>query len=178
MINKAKAEFERKFRNKPIGTALILGAKKRKDRFPLHGQLPKQTRFTGSKSYPTAYNGFMLVGQPRQHRHDNLIQSNFFKQMSGLVERFGSLPKLLKYQEEKPISREELFRQKFPEIQPEADWGRGNLDAVSLQPGESLDVDEMSDITPSWVDRETRGAHPPQPDLPYEMGSGRSVSVF
>ena len=85
--NKVKTEFERKFSNTPVGSRLILGT-------------------------PTT-----RKGQPRQHRFDNLVLNNYFKEVSGLVERGGSTPLLLQGQEEQPVSREMIFRQQFPELQ-------------------------------------------------------------
>ncbi len=155
-MNKVKAEFERKFRNKPVGSRLIVGlpAKREKSRFPLHGMLPPQKRFTGGikKPYTTAYNGFMQVGQPRQHRFDNLVMNSYFKQVSGLIERFGSKPLLIKGQEEKPVSRELLFRQAFPELRapvmPDDTYSEDFEDATAPGP---QDLDDLSTLTPSIV---------------------------
>ena len=175
--NKVKTEFERKFSNTPVGSRLILGTptKTTKNKFPVHGMLPPQTRFTGFKRYPTAYNGFMLMGQPRQHRFDNLVLNNYFKEVSGLVERGGSTPLLLQGQEEQPVSREMIFRQQFPELQLPTtatatarmadEYSEDFEDATAPGP---QDLDDLSTLTPSAAyTREFD--EPPDPPQGYMM---------
>lgn len=184
--NKVKTEFERKFSNTPVGSRLILGTptKTSKNKFPVHGMLPPQTRFTGFKRYPTAYNGFMLMGQPRQHRFDNLVLNNYFKEVSGLVERGGSTPLLLQGQEEQPVSREMIFRQQFPELQLPTtatatarmadEYSEDFEDATAPGP---QDLDDLSTLTPSAAFDESNTVTSPQGYMLGDSDDAATVEV-
>jgi len=87
--NKVKEEFERKFRNKPVGSRLIFGDKKK--RFPQHGfkydPPPKKTirpAFQRNTFYGVSpLNGFMRVGQPTDGLLANMMLASKFATLDG-----------------------------------------------------------------------------------------------
>ena len=89
--NKVKEEFERKFRNKPVGSRLIFGTKK--NPFPQHGfkyDPPAKKKITGASFqrnnfYRTSpQNGFMQVGQPMDGMFANMMLASKFATLDGL----------------------------------------------------------------------------------------------
>ena len=87
--NKVKEEFERKFRNKPVGSRLIFGDKKK--RFPQHGfkydPPPKKTirpAFQRNTIYGVSpLNGFMRVGQPMDGLLANMMLASKIATLDG-----------------------------------------------------------------------------------------------
>lgn len=87
--NKVKEEFERKFRNKPVGSRLIFGHKK--NPFPQHGfkygSPPKKTirpAFQRNTFYGVSpFNGFMRVGQPTDGLLANMMLASKFATLDG-----------------------------------------------------------------------------------------------
>ena len=84
-----KEEFERKFRNKPVGSRLIFGDKKK--RFPQHGfkydPPPKKTirpAFQRNTFYGVSpFNGFMRVGQPTDGLLANMMLASKIATLDG-----------------------------------------------------------------------------------------------
>lgn len=87
MVNKALLEHQQIHRNRPVGTDILFGA--RKKRFPQHGtRFEYQKKFKGSKSGKgtktqrnqfiplNPLNDFMRVGQPTDQLYANMFLAN------------------------------------------------------------------------------------------------------